>query len=66
MSEFPRTPGDAEEFVEKMLGDKPQLMVHAGDLPATARALRDLLAKSGYLFERDVPVKLVQPPMPAQ
>jgi hypothetical protein len=61
MSEFPRTPGDAEEFVEKMLGDKPQLMVHAGDLPATARALRDLLAKSGYLFERDVPVKLVQP-----
>ena len=36
-------------------------MVHIGDLPATARALRDLLAHCGYLFDRDVPVKLVQP-----
>ncbi|HYZ41928.1 MAG TPA: hypothetical protein VE687_15090 [Stellaceae bacterium] len=36
-------------------------MVHAGDLPATARALRNLLAECGYLFDRDVPVKLVQP-----
>src|SRR5437667_4075007 len=36
-------------------------MVHIGDLPATARALRDLLANCGYLFDRDVPVKLVQP-----
>jgi putative DNA primase/helicase len=57
----PRTPADVEEFVETTLGQKPQLMVHTGDLPATARALRDLLAGGEYLFDRDVPVKLVQP-----
>src|SRR5690349_3163163 len=61
MSDVPRTPADAEEFVEMTLGQKPELMVHAGDLPATARALRDLLAECEYLFDRDVPVKLVQP-----
>ena len=61
MSDLPRTPDDAPEFVEASLGQKPQLMVHAGDLPATARALRDVLASSGYLFDRDLPVKLVQP-----
>jgi hypothetical protein len=61
MSEVPHTPDDAEEFVENALGAKPQLMVHTGDLPATARALRDLLTIRGYLFERDVPVKLIQP-----
>jgi hypothetical protein len=61
MSEVPRTPEDAEEFVKNALGAKPQLMVHTGDLPATARALRDLLTDRGYLFERDVPVKLIQP-----
>ena len=61
MPELPRTPADAEQFVDRMLGKKPQLMVHPGDLPATARALRDLLAQSEYLFDRDVPVKLVQP-----
>src|SRR5215472_1212075 len=61
MPEMPRTPADAGKFVEAMLGEKPQLMVHAGDLPATARALRDLLAECEYLFDRDTPVKLVQP-----
>jgi hypothetical protein len=61
MSDVPRTPGDAKGFVEAALSEKPQLMVHAGDLPATARALRDLLAECKYLFDRDVPVKLVQP-----
>jgi hypothetical protein len=57
MSDVPRTPADAEEFVKTTLDEEPQLMVHTGDLPATARALRDLLADCGYLFERDVPVK---------
>jgi hypothetical protein len=58
--DIPHTAPDADEFVESALGQKPQLMVHIGDLPATARALRNLLAGRGYLFERDVPVKLVQ------
>jgi putative DNA primase/helicase len=35
-------------------------MVHVGDLPATARTLRNLLAGREYLFERDGLVKLVQ------
>jgi hypothetical protein len=61
MSDVPRTPADAEEFVKTTLDEKPQLMVHTGDLPATARALRDLLTHCEYLFDRDVPVKLIQP-----
>ena len=40
---------------------KPRLIVQSGDLPATARELRDLFAKCGYLFDRDGPVKVVQP-----
>jgi hypothetical protein len=34
-------------------------MVHGGDLPATARALRDLFSAAGHLFERDMPTKVV-------
>jgi hypothetical protein len=41
--------------------DRPELTVWASDLPATARALRDLFAGSGNLFDRDMPVKVVQP-----
>jgi hypothetical protein len=56
----------AEPVRPELLGDcalnnKPELIVHSGDLPATARALRDLLATSGCLFDRDMPVKVVQP-----
>jgi hypothetical protein len=40
---------------------KPELIVHVGDLPATAHELRDLLSKSGRLFERGVPVRVVTP-----
>lgn len=40
---------------------KPDLIVDNGDLPAVARDLRDHLAKSGRLFDRGVPVKVVQP-----
>ena len=57
MFEVPRTPDNAEEFVKNALDEKPQLMVHIGDLPATARALPDLLAHCEHLFDRDVPVK---------
>jgi hypothetical protein len=40
-------------------GDKPYLIVDHSDLPATARALRDLLARSENLFDRDGPVQVV-------
>jgi hypothetical protein len=40
---------------------KPDLVVQSGDLPATARELCDLFAAAGYLFDRDMPVKVVQP-----
>jgi hypothetical protein len=41
--------------------EKPELIVDFGDLPATARAVRDFLAVSGILFDRGVPVKVVKP-----
>ncbi len=40
---------------------RPPLIVRDGDLPATVRELRDLLAADGNLYDRDMPVKLVQP-----
>jgi putative DNA primase/helicase len=39
--------------------EKPDLIVDPGDLPATARELRGLLAASGRFFDRGVPVKVV-------
>jgi len=39
--------------------EKPDLIVDIGDLPATAREVRDLLAQSRFLFDRGVPVKVV-------
>src|SRR5262245_56021597 len=59
--DLPRDPDDAAEFVKTAMTDKPELIVHGGDLPATAFALRDVFAASGHLFDRDMPVKLVQP-----
>lgn len=40
---------------------KPELVVHTSDLPATAQALRDLLAASGRLFDRGAPVRVITP-----
>jgi hypothetical protein len=60
MPDMPRGPGDAGSFVSAALEEKPELIVHTGDLPETARALRDLFAASGRLFDRDMPVRLVQ------
>ena len=40
-------------------GPKPELIVNDGNLPATARALGDLFAAAGTLFDRGMPVKLV-------
>ena len=55
----------AEEIIAEELSqvrDKPYLVVDSGDLPATARKLRDLLSHSGRFFDRGVPVKLVVHP----
>ena len=43
------------------LAPKPELIIHDGNLPATAEALRDLFAASGKLFDRDMPVHLTRP-----
>jgi hypothetical protein len=40
----------------------PDLIINDGNLPATARELRSLLATSGHFFDRGVPVMLVRPP----
>ena len=49
----------AAEIVDFALESKPELTVHAGNLPATAAAIRDLLATSDRLFERGIPVRIV-------
>jgi hypothetical protein len=40
---------------------QPQLVIQTGNLPATAVELRDLLAASGRLFDRGVPVRVIPP-----
>jgi hypothetical protein len=48
------------EFVNAAVTTRRELIVHPGDLPATAVALRDLLAASGQLFDRGMlPVRVV-------
>jgi hypothetical protein len=41
---------------------KPVLLIEPGELPAVAERLRDLLAASGMLFDRGVPVRVTSPP----
>jgi hypothetical protein len=41
--------------------EPPDLIVDSGNLPATARELRDLLASKGSFFDRGGPVKVVRP-----
>jgi hypothetical protein len=45
--------------LDQSSSSRPDLIVNPGDLPATARELRDLFAASGRFFERGVPVKIV-------
>ncbi len=52
---------DVFNFVDRALAPKPDLIVHRRDLPATAEALRDLLAASGRLFDRGIPVRIIKP-----
>jgi hypothetical protein len=51
----------AEAFVNAALATKPELRIQEADLPATVRELRDHLAKSDRVFDRDVPVLVVTP-----
>jgi len=41
---------------------KPVLIIDTGELPNVAEKLRDILAKSGMLFDRGVPVRVIAPP----
>jgi hypothetical protein len=52
--------GNAAVFVDLALQPKPELVIHAGNLPATAEALRDLFAASGKLFDRGLPVRVIR------
>jgi hypothetical protein len=54
--------GTAAEIVDLALKPKPDLVVHAGNLPATAEALRDLLAASRKFFDRGLPIRIIRPP----
>jgi hypothetical protein len=42
-------------------GTKPVLVIDSGELPVVAEKLRDILAKSGTLFDRGVPVRVTAP-----
>jgi hypothetical protein len=49
------------EIVDLAVQPKPELVIHAGNLPATAEALRDLLAASGKLFSATLQAKHREP-----
>jgi putative DNA primase/helicase len=53
--------GAAPEIVDLALKPKRVLIVHPGNLPGTAECLRDLLAASGKLFDRGLPVRVIRP-----
>ena len=52
---------DALILEREASGPPPELIIHAGNLPATAEALRDLLAASGKFFDRGLPVRVITP-----
>ena len=61
MDAIPDLAALALDIVERQArdADKPGLHIDHGDLPASAEALRDLLAGRPNLFDRGVPVRLV-------
>jgi hypothetical protein len=61
LEELPVSDSTAADFVDLALRPKPELIIHKGSLPETAEALRDLLAASGRLFDRGMPVRIVRP-----
>jgi putative DNA primase/helicase len=40
---------------------RPVLIIDGGELPNVAEALRDILVKSGMLFDRGIPVRVIMP-----
>ena len=46
------------ELVAKALGGKPRLLLEPHDPDVTVAKLRDILAATGTLFDRGVPVRL--------
>ncbi len=58
---LPVSDATAVEIVDLALRPKPELVVQRGSLPDTAEAVRDLLAESGRLFDRGLPVRLILP-----
>jgi putative DNA primase/helicase len=52
---------DVITLVDHALAPKPDLVIRASDLPASAEALRDVLAASGKFFDRGVPVRIIHP-----
>jgi hypothetical protein len=51
----------AAEIVELALRQKPELIIQTSNLPSTVKALREVLAGSELLFDRGVPVRIIQP-----
>jgi hypothetical protein len=49
------------EIVDLAFRPKVELIIHRGSLPETAEALRNLFAKSGRLFDRGLPVRIIRP-----
>ena len=47
------------KFVDGVLKGLPDLVIYDGNLPATADALRDLIAASGAFYDRDGPAQVV-------
>jgi hypothetical protein len=56
---LPGTPAAEDTKSSTEPSAKPQLMVHTADLPASVRELGILLAQSHNLFDRGVPVRIV-------
>ena len=52
---------DAAADIVDFALNMPELVIRAGNLPATAEALRDFLAASGKLFDRGMPVRITKP-----
>src|SRR4051794_89402 len=59
-AELPESSMPEATIVDLPLTPKKELVINAGNLPATAGRVRDLLAASGKLFDRGMPVRIVR------
>jgi hypothetical protein len=53
--------GERERDERGIITPKPELVIHSGNLPGTAAALRDLLVASEKFFDRGMPVRIIIP-----